>query len=235
MRAPAPKMIARKVIGPLMIAGWPRAAFGAAMGIALAALMGHVIPASAHQPWIMAPVGASAVLVFAVPASPLAQPWPVIGGSLVSVMVGMAVGWLCAQANIAAPLAVSLAVGLAIGAMALARCTHPPGGAAAILGALAGHATGAHLPGPLLPLALNVAGIVLIGWLYNGLTGHRWPHLAIAPPPPAPSRSVTYDRADLDAALDEWDETLDVSADDLDALFRAVERRVLRRWADDHK
>jgi len=35
--------------------------------------------------------------------------------------------------------------------------------------------------------------------------------------------------------LADWDEALDVEADDLDALFRAVERRVLRRWEDDLK
>ncbi|WP_298289118.1 HPP family protein [Novosphingobium sp.] len=207
----------------------PRAAIGAVLGIGLAALLGHLVPAAEGLPWIMAPVGASAVLVFAVPASPLAQPWPVVGGSLVSVLAGMAVGKVCALAGVGAPVAVSLAVGCAIAGMALARCTHPPGGAAAILGALAGFAPDAQLPGPLLPLALNVLGVVLIGWIYNSLTGHPWPHRAIAPPAPVPLRSVTYDRADLDAVLADWDERLEVAADDLDALFRAVERRVLQR------
>lgn len=215
--------------------GWPRGAVGAVLGIALAALLGHLIPASEGLPWIMAPVGASAVLVFAVPASPLAQPWPVVGGNLISVMVGMAVGKLCALGGVGAPVAVSLAVGGAIAVMALTRCTHPPGGAAAILGAMAGIAPAAHLPGPLAPLALNVIGIVGVGWLYNALTGHPWPHIPVVPPSPAPMRTVTYDREDLDAVLADWDETLDVEPDDLDALFRAVERRVLRRWEDDHK
>ncbi len=207
----------------------PRAAIGAVLGIALAAVLGHLVPASEGLPWIMAPVGASAVLVFAVPASPLAQPWPVVGGNLVSMLLGMAVGKGCALAGLGAPVAVSLAVGSAIAVMALARCTHPPGGAAAILGALAGFAPDAHLPGPLLPLALNVVGIVLIGWIYNTMTGHPWPHVTVTPPTPAPVRTVTYDREDLDAVLADWDERLDVAADDLDALFRAVERRVLRR------
>lgn len=211
----------------------PRAAIGAVLGIGLAAVLGHVVPAAEGLPWIMAPVGASAVLVFAVPASPLAQPWPVVGGSLVSAMVGMAVGKACALAGLGAPVAVSVAVGCAIAVMALARCTHPPGGAAAILGALAGFAPDAGLPGPLLPLALNVLGVVLIGWIYNTMTGRPWPHRAIAPPAPAPLRTVTYDRADLDAVLADWDERLDVEPDDLDALFRAVERRVLLRWGDD--
>ncbi|MBA4087872.1 HPP family protein [Novosphingobium sp. ERW19] len=215
--------------------GWQRGAIGAVLGIALAALLGHLVPAGEGLPWIMAPVGASAVLVFAVPASPLAQPWPVVGGNLISVLVGMAVGKLCALGGIGAPVAVSLAVGGAIAVMAIARCTHPPGGAAAILGAMAGIAPAAHLPGPLAPLALNVIGIAGVGWLYNAMTGHPWPHIPVVPPSPAPLRTVTYDREDLDAVLADWDETLDVEPDDLDALFRAVERRVLRRWEDDHK
>lgn len=215
--------------------GWQRGAIGAVLGIALAALLGHLVPAGEGLPWIMAPVGASAVLVFAVPASPLAQPWPVVGGNLISVLVGMAVGKLCALGGIGAPVAVSLAVGGAIAVMAMARCTHPPGGAAAILGAMAGIAPAAHLPGPLAPLALNVIGIAGVGWLYNAMTGHPWPHIPVVPPSPAPLRTVTYDREDLDAVLADWDETLDVEPDDLDALFRAVERRVLRRWEDDHK
>lgn len=205
------------------------------LGIALAALLGHLVPSSEGLPWIMAPVGASAVLVFAVPASPLAQPWPVVGGNLISVAVGMAVGKLCAMGGVGAPVAVSLAVGFAIAAMALARCTHPPGGAAAILGAMYGIAPAAHLPGPFAPLALNVIGIAGIGWIYNAATGHPWPHLTAVPPSPAPMRTVTYDREDLDAVLADWDERLDVAPDDLDALFRAVERRVLRRWEDDLK
>ena len=192
--------------------GWPRGAVGAFIGIALAATLGHLVPASEGLPWIVAPVGASAVLVFAVPASPLAQPWPLVGGNLLSMGVGLAIGKICAMAAIGAPLAVAVAVGSAIAVMGLARCTHPPGGAAAILGAIA-----------------------VAGWIYNAMTGHAWPHIPATLPSPAPIHTVTYDRADLDAVLADWDETLDVEPDDLDALFRAVERRVLRRREDDHK
>jgi len=51
----------------------------------------------------VAPLGASSVLVFAVPASPLAQPWSVVGGNCVSALVGIA----AAMAIPNAPLAVS--------------------------------------------------------------------------------------------------------------------------------
>lgn len=204
--------------------GWMRAATGAFLGIAVAALAGRTLLLTLPDfPWLLAPLGASAVLVFAVPASPLAQPWPVIGGNLLSAATGLAAHALFAEPLVAA----AMAIAGAIAVMSLARCLHPPGGACALLGAMAGPAVAAHgWGGLLLPLALNLAGLVLVGRVYNTATRHPWPHHA----PPPPPRSVTrYAPEDLDAVLEDWDEVLDVSREDLDALFRAVELRVLQR------
>ena len=206
--------------------GWLRGALGALLGIACAAgagwlMLGH----SGAWPWLAAPIGASAVLVFAVPASPLAQPWPVIGGDLLSAAIGFAVTHLLGVG----PLACALSVGCAIAAMSLARCLHPPGGACALLGPLGAGQALAWEGGFLLTLAINLALLVLVGWLYNGLTGHPWPHRPVATPPAPPKAS--YQRADLDAVLAEWDEVLDVDADDLHALIQAVDRRAHAREA----
>jgi len=70
-------------------------------------------------------MGASSVLLFAVPASPLAQPWSIVGGNFVSALVGIG----CAHWIPDPALAATLAVGLAIIAMFQLRCLHPPGGA----------------------------------------------------------------------------------------------------------
>lgn len=203
--------------------GWLRGAIGALLAMAAAALLAR-LALGPQPPWplLVAPVGASAVLVFALPASPLAQPWPVVGGNLISAAAG-----LLAAHFIPIPLlAAAVALGGAIGAMSLLRCLHPPGGACALLGALAGGAG-------LLPLlALNLLGLVAAAWLYNNLTGHAWPHRMPRVPLPKAGWIGSYESADLDAVLDEWDEVLDVSREDLDALFRAVERRVQRRWLE---
>ena len=116
--------------------------------------------------------------------------------------------------------------------MTYARCLHPPGGACAIVGALAATtAPDGGWAGLLLPLLFNVIALIGAGWLYNNLTGHAWPHVPVqAPPMPQGTWAGTYEKADLDAVIEEWDEVLDVNRQDLDALFRAVERRVLRRW-----
>jgi len=195
--------------------GWGRGALGALLGIGLAGMLGLVVN---HDlaPFLIAPMGAAAVLIFVVPASPLAQPWSVIGGNLLSTLVGLAVHALLP----ASPWCGALAVAGAIAVMSLARCLHPPGGACALFACLF---TG---PAALLIGAVlaNVAALVACGWLWNNLTGHPWPHHARAVPPlPA------YSPDDLDAVLEEWDEVLDVSREDLDALFRAVEVKAQAR------
>lgn len=206
--------------------GWLRGATGAGLAVGVAALVTWTLLGdSPAMPWLVAPVGASAVLVFALPASPLAQPWPVIGGNVISIAVGLA----CAHFIPVPMLAAALALAGAIAVMGLARCLHPPGGACALLGALGGPAITAHGPlGLLLPLGLNLIALLVVAWAYNNATGHSWPH---SPPPPAPPRwAGSYAEADLDAVLEEWDEVLDVSREDLNALFQAVERRAEQRW-----
>ena len=67
--------------------------------------------------------GASAVLLFAVPASPLAQPWSIIGGNTISALMGIIAAYFIRDPIIATGVGVSLA----IGAMSFTRCLHPPG------------------------------------------------------------------------------------------------------------
>lgn len=212
--------------------GWLRGATGAALALGVAAAITWILLGDTPaMPWLVAPVGASAVLVFALPASPLAQPWPVIGGDVISVAIGLA----CAQLIPVPMLAAALSVGTAIAAMSLCRCLHPPGGACALLGALGGPAIATHgWAGLLLPLALNLVALLVVAWVYNNLTGHAWPH-RVQPPPPqqAPPRwAGSYAMADLDAVLEDWNEVLDVSREDLNALFEAVERRAEQRWRE---
>ncbi|MBB4860482.1 CBS domain-containing membrane protein [Novosphingobium chloroacetimidivorans] len=194
------------------------------IGIAAAGAIGTLILGGGDPalPWLVAPAGASAVLVFAVPASPLAQPWAVIGGNVVSAMMGLLAGHLLGMPLIAA----SLAVGLAIGAMSLARCLHPPGGACALLYALGAtgpdHWGAAHL----LTILVNVLALGGAGWLYNNLTGHSWPHRPVHIPVVIPgTRSAQVHQA-LTDVLAEWNEVIDADIDDLDAIFQAVERRI---------
>jgi CBS-domain-containing membrane protein len=91
---------------------------GGALAIALVAWL----TVSTGQPLLMAPFGASCFLMFVVPDNPVARPRNVIGGHLVSALVGMAVLVLAGSAW----WAMGLGVGLAIVAMRLTHTNHPP-------------------------------------------------------------------------------------------------------------
>ncbi len=198
-----------------------RAALGAGLGILFTALLCRWGNGGGPAgQWLVAPLGASAVLVFAVPASPLAQPWAVVGGTTLSVLVGMA----CAQAIHDPALAAALAVALAIGTMFWLRCLHPPGGAAALLSALGG--TGLHVV--LFPVLANCLLLVLAGMAYNRLTGRRYPHVP-APPGHGPSARERFSTADLDAALARYNQVLDISRDDLEGLLHHTEAAAYQR------
>ncbi|MET1755946.1 HPP family protein [Novosphingobium sp. RD2P27] len=211
--------------------GWVRGALGGTIGIAVAGILGAAFLGSADPalPWLVAPTGASAVLVFAVPASPLAQPWPVIGGSILSAVVGLLVGELLGNPLMAA----SLAIGLSIGVMSLARCLHPPGGACAVLYALGATGLEAWDWRHLLAIVVNVLALAGAGWLYNNLSGHPWPHKPVHIPDVVASGSRSAEVHDaLTAVLAEWNEVIDADIDDLDAIFQAVERRIRSREQD---
>ncbi|HSF12108.1 MAG TPA: HPP family protein [Erythrobacter sp.] len=217
-------LVPQGVLGQL---GWLRGSLGAAVAIAVAGLTTAMLMQNqaADLPWLIAPLGASAVLVFAVPASPLAQPWSVIGGNFISAVIGLALGIWIGEPIMAA----SLAVGLAIAMMTFARCLHPPGGACALLCALGAAGTDGWTYVYLMPIMSNVIVLALVGWAFNNLTGHRWPHVIIPALPPSAADGVLHTREDIEATLAGWNELLDVDVDDLDAFYRALNERVSER------
>ncbi len=207
--------------------GWLRGTIGAATAIAVAGLAtaGLVDGGTGDLPWLVAPLGASAVLVFAVPASPLAQPWSVIGGNIISAVLGLALGMLVPEPVAAA----GLAVGLAIAVMTFARCLHPPGGACALLCALGASGPDGWSFGHLVPIAANVVCLAVVGLVYNNLTGHRWPHVVVPAAPAPPGEPALHTREDIETVLAHWDEVLDVDIDDLDQFCRALGEHVAQR------
>ncbi|WDD92144.1 HPP family protein [Burkholderia sp. FERM BP-3421] len=202
-----------------------RSCVGAFAGIACVGLLMRWLPGiPSSVPLLVAPMGASAVLLFAVPASPLAQPWSIIGGNLVAALVGVA----CARWIGDPVAAAALAVAVAIGAMFALRCVHPPSGAVALTAVLGGpavHALGFRFV--LEPIALQSAVLLCAALLYHALTGHRYPHAAAASRP-APA-GAAFTRADLHAVLQRRTEWIDAAPDDLEALLRDVELQAYAR------
>ena len=124
---------------------------------------------------MVASMGASAVLLFAVPHSALAQPWNVVGGHLLSAVVGVS----CVYAIPDTLLAAAIAVGCAIAVMHYLRCIHPPGGATALSAVIGGPAVHAMGYGYVLqPVLVNAVVILVIAIVFNALFDYyRYPAL----------------------------------------------------------
>lgn len=209
-----------------------RSCLGALLGIAFTGgSMFLLLGPAANIPLLVAPMGASAVLLFAVPASPLAQPWSIIGGNLVSATIGVT----CANAIADPTLAAALAVALSIGGMFALRCVHPPSGAVALTAVLGGPAIHALGYGFVLePIAVQSAALLAAALAYHAATGHRYPHAW------RPARTATgsqadetsragFTRADLEAVLKRRSEMLDIDPDDLESLLRETELQAFSR------
>ena len=200
------------------------AALGGLVGIFMVALFCHrLLPAG--SPYLAAPIGATAVLVFAVPASPLSQPWPVLGGNIVSALVGLAAARLIPQPEVAA----GVAIGMAIFLMSLLRCLHAPGGGTALVTALAAHGSPASAwLFAVLPVGLNAALLVAAAMLFHRtVSGHSYPHRAAARlAVPAP---IGFHAADIDQALADMGEAFDIGRDDLDLLLSRAEQHAAAR------
>ncbi|MBS7695970.1 MULTISPECIES: HPP family protein [unclassified Chelatococcus] len=210
------------------------ACVGALISIVLTGtLCGFILGFGDHLPLLVAPIGASAVLLFAVPASPLAQPWPILGGNVISALVGL----LVARAIPDPALAAGVGVASAIAAMSLTRSLHPPGGAAALTAVLGGPAVAKWgLLFPLVPVGLNSCILIGVGLLFHRLARRSYPHrtpLQLSNPHgtadlPASVR-VGFREEDVDAALASLDEAFDIDPTDLGRILREIERQTIIR------
>lgn len=203
-----------------------RAAIGALAGLLVTGALATSTMGGA-APALIAPMGASAVLLFAVPASPLAQPWSIVGGNLVAALIGVTVARWVPSPLVAA----GFAAALAILAMAALRCIHPPSGAVALTAVLGGpHVVEAGYHFVLTPVLLDSVLLATAAIAWNNLTGLSYPHRAHPPAHPHPPRATAMpDDADFDAVLADYGEALDIDREDLKMLVRELVGRVEER------
>lgn len=147
---------------------------GAFLGIAAVGLVQQALLERTAQTLLIGSFGATAVLVYGAIRSPLAQPRNVLGGHVLSALVGALaqqilgeVPWLAAAA----------AVSTAIALMHLTKTLHPPGGATALIAVIGGESV--HRLGlwyALYPVALGAALLVGVALVVNNLPhGRRYP------------------------------------------------------------
>lgn len=172
---------------------------------------------------IVPSMGASAVLLFAVPHGKLSQPWALFGGHIISALIGV----ICFKFITDPFLAAGLAVGLAIGAMHLLGCIHPPGGAtalAAVIGGPAIHELGFGYV--LVPILINTVVIFIVAVGFNALFQWRRYPASLATRTEKPSHAdagaidmSSITQTDLDYAIKHMDLLIDITVDDLVKLY----------------
>lgn len=187
-------------------------------------------------PIIVASMGASAVILFIMPGSPLAQPWPLVGGHLVSAVIGIT----CAQLFADTIVASACASGGSVLAMLLLRCLHPPGAATALTPIIAGDPVNfMNYSFVLMPVGINVAIMLVMAIAINRwVLRHEYPtvshsadnnkhkHSAII----QPSQRTGISEQDLEQALENMDMFMDVSTGDLSKLLTEAQMQSFKRY-----
>jgi CBS domain-containing membrane protein len=206
------------------------------IALVLVGLVSFNTVGSAGFPFMVASMGASSVLLFAVPYSPLSQPWPFIGGHLVSSSVGVTCVLIVPDPVLAAAAAVSLA----IAAMHIARCLHPPGGAVALAAVLGGeqiYSLGYQfVVFPVLINSLLLLGAALL--LNNMVPGRSYPSRSRNIPEQYNGDTWTelaygISSQDLRSAVNSLDEFVDITEEQLNKLYKATIMQMRKRQVGD--
>lgn len=189
----------------------------------IGAVSRELIASTAVAHFLIASMGASALLLFVIPSSPLSQPWSLFGGQMVSGFIGISCALLIDDTVIASAVSVTLA----IIAMMYLRCLHPPGGATALIPILM--APEVHEVGYLFiftPIAVNTLILLLLSLLINRVVLHRH-YASHTVPEPLPVQQETaamiesspFSAEDLEYAFEHMDTYIDVDEDDLFRIY----------------
>lgn len=194
---------------------------GGFISISLIAYISYQFTGAIGAALVAPSMGATAVLLFAVPHGRLSQPWPLFVGNLVSACVGVTCFIIVPNVFLAA----GLAVGLAIAFMHILRCIHPPGGATAIAAVIGGPViTDLGYQFVITPILLNVIVIFVIAVVFNSIfPWRRYPvslmRFTEAPAANLQSASSLLDRKQIEKAIADMDLVVDVTTDDLQRLI----------------
>jgi CBS domain-containing membrane protein len=199
---------------PLSPAERWRSTLAALLGMLLIQGILAVLPAQPGISYLLAPLGASSVILFVLPHSPLAQPWSLVGGLFLPAIIGL----LCGTWIQPAFLAVAVALALAVWITAWLRCIHPPGGAMAVVFAI----SATQQPVSLTTALLNIgAALIAVLFVNNLIPGRHYPQCApkqtVAQKPRPRQGSVRHE--DLQHALQTIDAYIDISEDDLVRIY----------------
>ncbi len=201
-----------------------RALIGAGLAILITSQLSQwMIGDDLHTYWMVGSLGATSLLVFLLPGSPLAQPYAAVLGNT----AGACIGVLCAHAGLPPVPSTALAVSGAMAAMFILRCVHPPGVAVALFASLT-HIT--DISFALVPIFTDTLLLVILAAIYNNLTGKAYPHMEPKKPAsPAKPASSRFTDEDLDRALAHYNQALNISRSELAQVLEYTENATYER------
>lgn len=149
-------------------AAWQKALWVGAESC-LAILLLQLIGQKLQQPLLLAPFGASCVLLFVAPQSEFAQPRNILLSYAIATLVGFVALWLFAGQW----WTVAVAVGATIALMCLTHTVHPPAGAHPIVIVMGAPALSILLP----TLAAGLLLLLLAAWALHRFARREqvWP------------------------------------------------------------
>lgn len=204
-----------------------RSGIAGGLAIFLLAVAIKYLPLHSYPLVLLGSMAASAVLLFAVPHSPLAQPWNLVGGHLFSALAGIACVLLIPHPLIAA----GVAVGAAIFLMHYLNCLHPPGAATALTIVLSNtHFQEMGWQWVTLVIMVNLVITLLLALSINSLLpGRHYPMQTPLATSPKPSPHISIEQPDLAWALDQMKEVIDVSEEDLAQIYKLAQQNAQQR------
>jgi CBS domain-containing membrane protein len=211
---------------------------GCFFSIFMIALITKTLAPNDSYPMIVASMGASAVILFFIPGSPVAQPWPFAGGQIISAIVGMTCALNIVETSTSAATAVSVSIFL----MLVFRCLHPPAAATSLSPIMAGASlTSLGYSFVLIPVMINVFTLLILAIIIN-----RWVMNRNYPSPlpvnktrhqrhaiTEPSYQIGFSEQDFSAAIKDSDVFVNMTQSELSRLLTQVEKNAFKRLKGD--
>lgn len=181
---------------------------------------------------LLASMGASAVLLFGLPNSPLAKPWSFAAGHLISATVGL----VCSHLFTDLALMAAVTIGIVLFVMYIFECMHPPGGATALVPVIASTDQVLGYEFLLYPVALNVFVLLAVAlllqklWLKHGMQKPIQKYDPVHLHQDAsPLKRLGLQPEDLLSALNSFDTVVDISEQDLERLYHHAQLNAYQR------
>lgn len=197
----------------------------------LVTIISQYLQDSKESAVLLASMGASAVIIFALPSSPLGKPWNFSVSHILGCLVGFAMTYMLTNLALMAALSVASILML----MYIFECIHPPAAATALVPVIASQ-NGSVNPHILLAVALNLIVFIIASEILKRTIFYRnKPKSNLLYDPihlhkdKTPLQRMGLQSEDLRRAVNSFDSVLDVNEQDLERIYQQAQQHAYRR------